>query len=104
MSQDNGSPQRIHQLLQAPPIEVAGKVVQPVARLDGWWQAFGAAGAGAVARLVPLAVEVRTGDQAYSVPIEDPSQAALRSFLLIGGAFSLLCMVTILLTNLFTRR
>ena len=103
-----GRPQCIDELLQSTPIEVAGKVVQPVAHLEGWHQSMGTAGEGMLVRLSPALIQVRDGDQQYSVPITgaivDPAQNTLRLFFLVGGAISLLCLSVMLLTALFTRR
>ena len=97
-------PQRIDQLLQAAPVTVGDKVVQPVARLDGWWQDFGVNGAGAVVRLSPASITVREGERSYSVPIVDSTQSTLRTFFFIGSGVALLCLLVMLLTTLLTRR
>ena len=101
-------PQRIDKLLQSTPIEVAGKLVQPVARLEGWRQRMGSAGEGMLVRLSPALIQVREGDHQYTVPIAgaiaDPTQHTLRTFFWLGGAVSLLCLSVMLLAVLFTRR
>jgi hypothetical protein len=99
-----GQPQRIQQLIEAPPIEVGGKVIEPVARLEGWQQTFGPGGAWAVARLLPVAVTVREGEQHYTIPLSDPTSNALRPLFLISGAVTLLCLFIMLLTTILTRR
>lgn len=108
MSQQLERSQRIDQLLQSTPIEVAGKVVQPVARLEGWRQRIGSAGEGMIVRLSPALIQVREGDQQHIVPIAgaiaDPTQNTLSLFFLLGGAISLLCLSVMLLTALFSRR
>jgi|GEM_PF-2968226 len=90
-------------LIQAQPIAVAGKILQPVVRLQQW-QALGDAGGGAFVRLAPHTVHVQTGDQTYTVPIVDPTQATLRRFFYLGAAISGFCLLLMLLTVGVTRR
>lgn len=96
--------QRMDELLQSTPIQVAGKLVQPVARLEGWRQRIGTAGEGMFVRLSPALIQVREGDRHYSVPITDPTQHTLRTFFWLGGAVSLVCLSIMLLAVLLTRR
>jgi len=108
MSQLRRQPQRIDELLESTPIEVGGKVVQLVACLEGWCQPVGAAGEGMLLRLSPALIQVREGDQQYAVPIAgtiaDPTQNTLRTFFLLAGSVTLLCLSVMLLAALLTRR
>lgn len=96
-------PQRIQQLLQAAPLEIAGKVVQPVARVDGWWGG-GRDGEGAWFRLAPAALTVREGERSYDVPMTDSTESVIRTFVLVGGAVAFVCLLVMLLTTYLARR
>ena len=96
-------PQRIHQLLQAAPIELAGKVIQPVAQLDGWWGGD-QNGEGAWVRLSPASLTVREGERSYEVPMTDPAESVIRTFAMIGGAVALVSLLIMLLTTFLARR
>jgi hypothetical protein len=104
MAQLGERSQRMDELLQSTPIEVAGKLIQPVARLEGWHQHTGTAGEGMLVRLSPALIQVREGDRHYSVPITDPTQTTLRTLFWLGGTVSLVCLSIMLLTVLLTRR
>lgn len=96
-------PKRIHQILQAAPIEIAGKVIQPVAQLDGWWSG-GRNGAGAWVRLTPATLTVRDGALIYNVPMTDPTENVIRSFARIGATVALVSLLMMLLTTYLARR
>jgi len=104
MAQSVKQPQRIQQLIEARPILVAGKLVQPVARLDGWWQTFGATGEGGLVRIVPATIHVREGERSYSLPMTDPLPPALRTLFYVGGIVSLVCIAIMVSITLFTPR
>lgn len=95
-------PQRIQQLLQAAPIEMAGKVIQPVAHLDGWWGGD-RNGEGAWVRLTPASLTVREGAHSYEVPLTDPSAGVIRTFVLVGGAVALVSLLIMLFTTYLAR-
>lgn len=97
------SPKRIHQLLQAAPIEIAGKVIQPVAQLDGWWGGDHN-GEGAWVRLAPATLTVREGARTYEVPMTDPAENVIRTFAFIGAAVALVSLLIMLFTTYLTRR
>ena len=101
--QQSQQPQRIHQLLQAAPIALAGKVIQPVAQLDGWWGG-GQNGEGGWARLTPASLTVREGERSYEVPMTDPTASIIRTFVLVGGAVALVSLLIMLFTTALTRR
>lgn len=103
MPEERDRPVRTRELIMATPVTVAGKVVQPIVRLDGWWQASGS-GAGALVRLSPDSIQVQDGKRTYSVPITDPTSATLRTFFYLGGAISAGCILLMLLVRLATRR
>lgn len=103
MPAERERPMRARELILATPVTVAGKVVQPVVRLEGWWQTSGQ-GAGALVRLSPDSIKVQDGERTYSVAIPDPTGAALRTFFYLGGAISAVCILLMLLVSLATRR
>ncbi len=92
-----------HALLEGTPITVAGKIVQPMVRLQRW-QALGDAGGAAFVRLSPHSVRIQAGDSTYAVPIVDPTQASLRKFFYLGTAISGVCLLLMLLAVGLTRR
>lgn len=99
-----GGRQRISLVLPGEPVTVGEQVVQPVARLAGWLQPFGANGGGALLRLSPEAVIVQRHGQQQTLSLADPTRNTLRSFLLISGAVTLLCLFVMLLTRLIASR
>lgn len=96
-------PQRIDQQLTAAPLTIGGKVIQPVARLEGWWLS-GEGGVGAWLRLSPASLTVQEGEQRYEVPFTDPEQGVIRILVLVGGAVAGLSLLIMLLTTYLTRR
>lgn len=94
---------RIHQLLHAVPIEFAGKVIQPVAQLEGWWGGD-RNGEGGWVRLSPAVLTVQEGERTYDVPMTDPAENVIRTFALIGGAVALVALLIMLLTTVLARR
>ena len=96
-------PQRFQQLLQATPIEIAGKVIQPVAQLDGWWGGD-RNGERAWVRLSPASLTVRDGAHTYEVPMTDPAVGVIRTFVLVGSAVALVSLLIMLLTTYLARR
>jgi hypothetical protein len=103
MSAEQEQPVRTRELIMTTPLTVAGKVLQPVARLDGWWQAS-EWGGGALARLSPHSVKVEDGDRTYTVSLSDPAGADLKTFFYVGGAVAVGCIVFMLLVRLATGR
>ncbi|MEZ4733222.1 MAG: hypothetical protein R3E79_39510 [Caldilineaceae bacterium] len=109
MATEADQPVHMRELITVTPLEIAGKVIEPVVRLEGWCFAANAhngqgGGGGALARLSPAFIEVRDGDQTYTVPVSDPTQSTLRTLLAISGAVSALCLLIMGLTALATRR
>lgn len=94
---------RIHQLLYAAPIEFAGKVIQPVAQLDGWWGGD-RNGEGAWMRLSPSSLTVQEGERTYDIPMTDPAENVIRTFALIGGAVAFVALLIMVLTTALARR
>ena len=99
-----GRPQRISLVLPGEPITVGDQIVQPVARLAGWQQAFGANGGGALVRLSPDVVTIQKHGQQQTISLADPTWNSLRPLLLIGGAVTLFCLFVMSLTTVLTRR
>lgn len=99
-----GGPQRISLVLPGEPITVGDQVVQPVARLAGWQQAFGGNGGGALVRLSPDVVTIQKHGQQQTISLADPTWRSLRSIALVAGAVTLICFFIMLLTMVLTRR
>lgn len=95
--------QRIHQLLHAAPIEIAGKILKPVAQLDGWWGGDHN-GEGAWVRLSPASLTVQDGERTYEVSLADPTATVIRTFRLVSGAVTIFALVVMLFTTALTRR
>ncbi|MCE7987638.1 MAG: hypothetical protein DYG89_41265 [Caldilinea sp. CFX5] len=99
-----GRPQRISQLLQSEPITVGDRIVQPVARLEGWLLPVGDNAGGAFVRLAPATVTVQKHDQHYTIALTDPTWNSLRSLFFISGVVALVALFVMLLTKLLARR
>lgn len=99
-----GRPQRISLVLPGEPITVGDQIVQPVARLAGWQQAFGANGGGALVRLSPDVVTIQKPGQQQTISLADPTWRSLRSIALVTGTVTLICFFVMLLTMVLTRR
>jgi len=108
MATGTEKPVHMREFIKVAPVEIGGKVIEPVVRLEGWCFAAnahdGQGGGGALARLLPVSIEVRDGDRTYTVPVSDPTQSTLRTLLAIGGAVSAFCLLIMLFTGLATRR
>ncbi len=99
-----GGLQRISLVLHSEPITVGDQVVQPVARLAGWWQAWGANGGGALVRLTPDRVAIQKDGQQRTISLADPTWHSLRSMALVAVTVTLVCFFVMLLTAALTRR
>ena len=106
---DNGkSPwAKIDRQLEGEPMAVGDRTLQAVGHLQGWQMNAGDGSGGfssLVARLKPLEVVVREGDDEYRVAVVDPQQEPLRGILMAGVAVCVGCMFIMLIVHLLARR
>jgi uncharacterized spore protein YtfJ len=102
------TPSRIDRRLVGNPIQIDGRIVQPVARLRGRLGSGGsqtAGGAGGMLRLEPVEVIVRQADGAEStVALRDPTAAALRGMAGAAVAVAVLSVILNVLARILRRR
>lgn len=99
--------QKIDRLIEADPIVVGERSIQPVARLIGWeteGDAEPGSYVGKVGRLTPLEVRIDDGESQDTVEIDDPMVEPLRGILMVGAAVSLVCTLIMLVVNVATIR
>jgi hypothetical protein len=102
------TPSKIDRRLVGNPIQIDGRIVQPVARLHGRLGSGGSqagGGAGGMLRLEPVAVIVRQADGAEStVALPDPTAETLRGMAGAAVAVAALSVVLNVLARVLRRR
>ena len=98
---------KVDRLIEADPIEIDGRRIQPVARLVGW-DMDGASDSSLymsrVGRLTPAEVWIDSeNEQRTIISIEDPLQEPIRGILAVSAVVSAVCMLIMLATQIFTR-
>lgn len=94
-------------ILEMEPVTVGERSIQPVARARGWQFAGNeesASFAGAVGRLTPVEVRVRTGEEETVIPVADPDQEPLRNMAVTGVVLSIVCTLIMLAVRISARR
>ena len=102
---------KVDRLIEGDPVFVAGRRIQPVARLLGW-EMDGEQQAGSfvsrVGRLTPLEVRIDNDDEQGGeqevLSIEDPLQEPLRGILAAGAMVSAVCIGIMLAAQFAARR
>ena len=85
---------KLDQPLNAAPIVVGQRRIQPMVRVAGWQTAASDGSfAGALGRVTPQAILVQEGDQEYTIPVTDPQREIVRGLLTGALAVSALCLL-----------
>lgn len=102
---------RVDKKIEAEPILIGGRRIQPVARLVGW-EMDGNEAAGPfvsrVGRLTPLAVKIDSaenyGEEPVVISIEDPLQEPIRGILTVCALVSGICIAVMLAARVVAGR
>jgi hypothetical protein len=106
---ENGAPSgaKVDRRIEAEPIEINGWRIQLVARLVGWEVDGGSESSpfmSRVGRLMPAEVLIDSGEgQQEVISIEDPLQEPIRGILAVSAIVSVVCVLVMLATQIFTR-
>ncbi len=103
---------KIDRYIEAEPVIVAGKRIQPVARIVGWEMDSDEESSpfiSRVGRVTPVEVRVDDsgGDDGESqaiIAIDDPSQEPIRGILAASAALSAVCILIMLIARVAIRR
>ena len=99
--------QKIDRLIEAEPIVIGDRSIQPVAKLIGWeteGDAESGSYVGKVGRLTPLEVRIDDGESQDVIEIDDPLVEPLRGILMAGAAVTAVCMLIMLVANVAALR
>jgi hypothetical protein len=107
MGDDSAPESGIDRRLEAEPITVGERSVQPVARLTG--RRFGSGNehgsfSAAAVQLKPLEIVVREGEEEYTIPIVEPQREPLRALLITGIAVAAGCVLVMIAAGRIARR
>ena len=98
---------KVDRRIEAEPVLVAGRRIQPVVRLAGW-EMDGDEQTGpfvsSVGRLTPLEVRIESGEEQEVLSIEDPLQEPIRGILTVGVVVSAVCILIMLAAQVVARR
>lgn len=99
---------KVDRRIEAEPIEIGGKRIQPVARLVGWELDADPETSpfmSRMGRLTPLEVLIYSGEEQQEViSIEDPLQEPIRGILAASAVVSVICMLIMLASKIVIRR
>ncbi len=94
--------------IEAEPIEIDGRRIQPIARIVGWEMDGGPESGpfmSRVGRLTPVEVRIDSGGTRQEViSIEDPLQEPLRDIMKVCAMLSAACMLIMLAIQIGSRR
>ena len=98
---------KVDRRIKAEPLFVAGRRIQPIARLQGWALEGEEQGGSFVSRggrLTPAEIQVTTGDVDEIVAIDDPLQEPIRAMVAAAAVISAVCLVIMLVARVVTLR
>ncbi len=98
---------RVDRRIEAEPLVVGGRRIQPVARLQGWALEGEEQGGSFVSRggrLTPEEIQVTTGDVEEIVAIDDPLQEPIRAMAAAAALVSVVCVMIMLAARVVTLR
>ena len=98
---------KVDRRIEAEPFFVAGRRIQPIARLQGWALEGEEQGGSFVSqggRLTPEEIQVTTGDVEEIVSIDDPLQEPIRAMAAAAAVVSVVCVMIMLAARVVTLR
>jgi hypothetical protein len=99
---------RIDRILAGDSFEVSGHLLEPVAKVGGWYGGTGderSGGRGAWVRVQPLEMRVKDPDGSeYGVPIADPTDDAVRNMVRMGLIVAAISVVLMLIGSILAKR
>lgn len=107
MGEDSAPGSGIDRRIEAEPITVGERTVQPVARLTG--KRFGTGNeqgsfSAMAAQLKPLEIVVRQGEEEHTIPIVEEQREPLRALLITAGAVAAACLIVMFVVRQIARR
>ncbi len=98
---------KVDRRIEAEPLFVAGKRIQPIARLQGWaieGRQSGGSFFSSGGRLTPEEIRIDTGATQEIISIGDPLQEPIRAMVAAGAIVSAVCILIMLAARVVTLR